>query len=272
MKRILGMLLCFFLIAPLTVRAAVLQNAQYVVDQADMLTDQENIYLDNRAEEISSAWDVDIFIAVVEDMDGESAGNYAASLNGSRYWWDSDDAVLFLLAMEEREWYIATFGSAISVFSDHQLDSLGYDAAAYFSSGDYYGGFSSFLSGTEDHFRSLQTGETVDGYLPYAYDSYYIPKQRTVWSVLPVSAVIGLIVAAVALLIMRGAMNTKRRQHSAADYQASGSFALRTRHDIFLYSRVSKTRRQQSTGGPGGGRTVHRSPGGRSHGGRGGRF
>lgn len=267
MKRIMGILLCLLLILPLPAHAATFQDVQYVVDQADMLTAQENIYLNKRAEEISAAYGVEVLIAIVENMEGEAAGSYASSLNGSRGWWDTDNAVLFLLALEEREWYIATFGSAISIFSDAALDDLGYAAAAYFSSGDYCGGFNDFLTGAENTFLLHQS----DGSLLYAsgpYSSYYQPESKTVWSVLPVSLLIGLAAAAVSLLVMRGSMNTKRRQRSAADYLTAGSFDLRTRHDIFLYSRVSKTRRQQNTSGS----TVHRGSGGRSHGGRGGRF
>lgn len=261
--RILCLMLCFLLLVPVCAKAATFQNVQYVVDQADILTDQENIYLDNRAKEISSAYGVDTLVAIVEDMDGESAGNYAASLNGSRSWLDTDDAVLFLLALEEREWYIATFGTAISMFSDSELDSLGYEAAAFFSSGDFYGGFSEFLSEAEEIFIEGQSDGSSEGYV-------YAPERSAVWRVLPVSALVGLVVAGICLLVMRAAMNTKRRQRSAADYLIAGSFGLRLRHDIFLYSRVSKTPRQQNTGS--GGSTVHRSSGGRSHGGRGGKF
>lgn len=273
MKRIIGILLCLLLALPLPARAAMFQDVQYVVDQADMLTDQENIYLDNRAEEISSTWGVDVFIAIVEEMDGEAAGSYAASLNGSRSWWDSDNAVLFLLAMEEREWYIATFGTAMDAFSDAVLDELGYDAAAYFSAGDYSGGFDNYLSGVESCFLTYTSGMVYDSAVsvPGPYSSHYAPETKTVWSVLPTSLLIGLVVAAIALLTLRGSMNTKRRQRSAADYLTAGSFDLCTRHDIFLYSRVSKIRRQQSSGSAGG-TSVHRSSGGRSHGGRGGKF
>jgi len=65
------------------------------------------------------------------------------------------------------------------------------------------------------------------------------------------SIVIGIIVAAVVLMIMRSGMNTKQKQHSAADYMESGSYRLRLHQDLFLYSQVTKTPRQQnnSSGG-----------------------
>lgn len=254
--------LCVLLLIPFPARAAV----SCVVDQADLLTEQETIYLDNRAAEISSAYGVDVLIATVKTLDGELAGDYAATLNGSRAWWDTDDAILFLLAMEEREWYIATFGTAISVFSDAALDSLGSTAAVSFSSGNYYQGFSDYLSGAENFLLSSPSDDPSASYI-----SSHEPEGKSFVSVLPLSLLIGASVATAALLIMRSAMNTKRRQHGAGDYMNPGSYHLRTHQDFFLYSNVTKTRRQQNTGSSGGG-TIHRSSGGRSHGGRGGKF
>ena len=270
MRRLIGCFLAVLLALSLPVgaKAAVFQDVQYVVDQADLLTDQENIYLNNRAAEISETYGVDVLIAAVEDMAGEYADAYAASLNGDRGWWDTDNAVLFLLAMEEREWYIATFGTAVSVFSDRELDDLGYGAAEDFSQGEYYAGFSSFLSGAES---CLLSGDTATVYREpglsggRSYEHY----GRSFGSVLPLSLVIGLAAAAIALLVMRSAMNTKKPQRNAAGYMNPGSYRLHTQRDIFLYSNVSKTRRQENTSG---GSSIHRSSGGRSHGGRGGRF
>lgn len=284
-RRIFLLVLCLSLLMLLPMSAgAVFYDAggtlQYVVDQADVLTDQEHIELEGMAQALSEETGCDILIAAVEDMDGYSAGEYSAALN-SGYWWDSDDAVLFLLAMEEREWYIATFGDAIYIFTDYGLDTLGAVAVTCFSEGEYYQGFEAFLDMLPDYFVAWQDDAPIDN---FAYDPsprnevvHYAPVQRkTFWSVLPVSLLIGILVAAVSLFAMRSSMNTKRGQHSAGDYLRSGSYHLRTHQDIFLYSNLSKTRRQQNTGGPGGhhggGSSIHRSSGGRSHGGRGGRF
>ena len=277
MKRILSLILCLLFLLPLPANAAVFQDVQYVVDQADLLSDDENIALDNMAETLSEKHGIDVLIAIVDTLEGETAENYAVSLNGSRNWWDTDDAVLYLLAMEEQEWYIATFGDAIHLLSDYTLDQLGYGAASYFSEGYWYEGFESYL---EDMLPAyLDPGQQSSPV--YSHDSSYgyyddprpqsSRSRKSFLSVLPLSALIGLVAAAVTLLIMRHSMNTKRRQRSAGDYLTQGSYHLRTHQDIFLYSNVSKVRRQQNTNS-GGGSSVHRSSGGRSYGGRGGKF
>ena len=276
-RKIILFMLCLSLLIPTSVQAAVFQDVQYVVDQADILTDEENGALNALAAEYSAAYGVDVLIASVEDMNGESAENYAVSLNGERNWWDSDNAILFLLAMEEREWYIATFGEAIYIFTDYSLDQLGEAAVGYFSAGYYYDGFNAYLNLIPSYFTAWEDREPID---KHDYDPgyrnetvYYEPaRERTFWDVLPVSLLIGAAAAAITLFAMRSAMNTKRRQRGAADYMKQGSYHLRTHQDIFLYSNVSKTRRQQNNGSHGGGSSIHRSSGGRSHGGRGGRF
>lgn len=280
---VLVLCLCLFLTFPLSVNAALYDEdgtSQHVADQADILADQEQIYLEEMAQELSVASGCDILIATVEDLDGCTAGEYAAMLNSGN-WWDSDNAILFLLAMEEREWYIATFGDAIYIFTDYGIDALGDAVVPYLSNGSYYDGFMVYLSLLPEYFDAWQDGTPIDNYeyiaVPREQVGYYTPAQRkSFWSVLPASLLIGLVVAAITLLIMRSSMNTKRRQHSAGNYLKPGSYQLRTHQDIFLYSNLTKTRRQQNTGGSGGhrggGSSIHRSSGGRSHGGRGGKF
>lgn len=256
------LILCLLMILPIPVQAAGYRN---VVDQAGILTPTENTELDRIAQEISAKYGMDVLIATVPDMNGAYADEYASYLNSSCGWWDTDDAVLFLLAMEERIWYIATFGEAMEAFSDRSLDILGEMAVSGFSEG-YYEGFCTYLEGLEYYCDAYFSDTPVKN---SAYDSP--SRQNGLGKILPVSLLIGVIAATVVLLIMRAGMNTKRRQRSAAEYLCQGSFRLRTQRDIFLYSNVSKIRRQQNTGSSpsyrGGG-----SSAGRSHGGRGGRF
>ena len=90
--------------------------------------------------------------------------------------------------------------------------------------------------------------------------------------VLLVGAIIGLI----ALLIARRGMNTVKSKGSATDYVRQNTFRITGRQDIFLYSNVTKTRRDtdsgSSAGHSGGGSSVHTSSSGHSHGGGGGHF
>lgn len=74
---------------------------------------------------------------------------------------------------------------------------------------------------------------------------------------------IGLLVALIVTLIMKGQLRSVRFKHSASDYVRSGSLRLTQSHDLYLYRNVTRTPRPKnnSSHGPHGG-----------HGGRGGRF
>ena len=130
--RFLTVMLCLIFLLPIKVEAVSIQDIPYVVDQADILTDHENAELDALARSLSDAYSVKVLIAAVDHLRGMTAQEYAVALNSEHGIWDTDHAILFLLAMEEREWYIATFGNAISVFTDYGLDTLG-KTAVYFS-------------------------------------------------------------------------------------------------------------------------------------------
>lgn len=274
MKRnVVCLLLCLLLVLPLPVAAADYQDVQYVVDQADILTDAETMELDNIARKYSSHYGMDVLIALVSDMDGVYADDYAVALNSADGWWDTDNAILFLLAMEERVWYIATFGEAMDLFSDDSLDMLGESAVSGFFAG-YYEGFCSYLELLYSYLEAGLNDEPIEKsgyYSGIQQDTLRYNYGRTFRNILPSSLLTGVIVASISLLIMRAGMNTKRKQRSAGEYLNQGSFRLRVHRDIFLYSNVSKVRRQQNSGSGGTG-TVHRSSSGRSHGGRGGKF
>ena len=62
----------------------------------------------------------------------------------------------------------------------------------------------------------------------------------------PLCIGIGIAVAAVVLLVLCSSMNTKHMQYGASEYIKTGTFHLRERQDLFLYSSVSKVRRQQN--------------------------
>ncbi len=275
-RKFLILVLCLLLFANLTVCAFAAMTGISIVDEADLFTDQEHIALEEKADALTQNYGMDVFIVTVDSLDGESAQRYAESLYtyGGHQWWESEHTILFLLAMEEREWYISTGGNAIYAFTDYGLDQLGNAIVPYLSDGAYAEGFSLYLDTLPAYFDAYEKESPIDGYVDpatrYPGEVVYYKPEKSCFDILWISLVIGVASASIVILIMRYSMNTRRSQHSAGDYLTKGSFRLHTHRDIFLYSNISKVRRQQNTGS--GGSSVHRSSGGRSHGGRGGKF
>lgn len=277
MRKNISLLLLLLFLFGAAVPAAAAQNQSLVVDRADLLTSREEALLEEKARSVSIACSVDVVILTVDSMNGSYASDYAENFYESNNY--GVDGVLFLLAMSEREWYIATCGSAIYDLTDYRIDLLGEKAVPYLSAGDYYGGFDVYLDALPTYLGVADNPVSSDGFVDHLYppdyssreESYYHEKEYGPNYLL--SGLIGLAVAGIAVLTMRSAMNTKRPQRSAASYLKNSSYHLRVHQDVFLYSNISKVRRQENNNNRGGGgSSMHRSSGGRSFGGGGGKF
>lgn len=282
MKKICAIFVIFLLLISLSLPAHGAEDPlDYVVDYAGLLTGEEEENLQQWIAQYKADLQLDIVIVTTYGSDGKGVQSYADDFydqNGYGYG-ISKSGILLLIDMESREWYMSTCGDAIYIFTDYGLDQLGQIIVPWLSSGDYYRAFMAWLSALPPYVEAFRNESPVDGYVPpdeyespygeeiYHYDDHVGIRVKP----FPVALVVGLIAAVVTVLIMRGTMNTAKLQNHAGDYLKSGSFRLRRHSDMFLYSRVSR-RAKPKNNTSGGGSSVHRSSGGISHGGRGGRF
>lgn len=250
MKKFLSLLICIAVLFCLMPHASA--SSPKIVDDADLLSSYEEQLLEEKAQQLVDQYQMDVVIVTVWSLDGKSAQAYADDYFdyngygiGSNY-----SGVLFLLSMEYRDWAISTCGDTINVLTDHNIDSLFDSCRSYLANDKYYQAFDCYLDELPHYFNTQ----------PDAVDYFRI---------IAVALILGLIVAAIALAIMRNSMNTFRQQQNASSYLPSGAYKLHHQRDIFLYSQVSKTRRDTDSGG---GSSTHRSSSARSHGGRSGKF
>lgn len=228
-----------------------------IIDHAGLLTPEEKQILEDLSYQFCIENSLDAVILTVNDLGGKSISVLTDDFydqNGFGVGTDYSGLIL-VVSMAERELYISTCGEAILRLNDVELDSIIGEISYELSDGNYFGAFVTFFDGVE---RNLDQDSG-----PVSTEE----SPRVNWLL---SLLVGAVTAAIAVMVMAGTMNTKKRQYSAGDYVREGSYDLKNRQDIFLYSNVSKVKREQnnSSGGTG----VHRSSAGRSHGGRGGRF
>ena len=282
MRKAVTILLCVLMLLLLPIDTAAAESLPMVVDTAGLLSDGQVQALEEKADALRTAYDLDVIILTVDTLGNATAQEFAdAYFDDNGYGYGSEHSgILFLLAMNEREWYISTSGNAMYAFTDYGIQQLGESIVWYLSYGEYYNGFCAYQEEIPAYLESYLHDRPVDGYADYSGDYYHGDRDEVLYYQedrgpnLVVSLLIGICAAGVAILIMRSKMDTKRKQTSAAGYMTNGAFHLRQHQDLFLYSNVSKTRRQEpsSTSRSGGGSSVHRSSGGRRHGGGGGRF
>ena len=277
MKKLTCLILCLILLCPvLTARA---ENPK-IIDDADLLWLDEISDLEAKAAAITEEYGMDVVILTVDSLDGADIEAFADDFYDYNGYGVGEEGhgVLLVLAMDSREWAISTCGDAIYALTDYGIQSLFEEMAYDLSDGDYYLAFEAYLNALPYYFEAFRQGETVDGFTGnYSGPGSYVPGTRedvVYYESDPpyvLAPVIGAVFAVIVILVMRSTMNTKRPQRSAGDYLKRNSYQLRLHRDMFLYSHVSKVRKQ-SQSSSGGGSSVHRSSSGRSHGGGHGRF
>lgn len=242
MKRII---LCFILIV-LVLSVCVSAQTSAVCDHAELLTPSQENQLDKTIQSLSQDHSFQAVIVTVDSLDGKSPKSFAENfyLQGGYGIGETKDGILLLLAMNSRDWYIATHGQTRDIVTDSDIDGISEEIVPYLSDGDYYVAFESFLSLVEDEYQKEQN--------------------QWVWNLL-IALAIGAAIAGIALFFMRRSMNTARQQNGAGNYMKDGSFDLYECRDFYLYSRTTKVRKSQNNS------SGSRS-GGSSFGGRGGKF
>ena len=288
MKKLTSILLVLLLLASLCVCAAATgSDTPLIVDNAGVLTSEQVDDLTQTASDLRDLYEMDVVIVVVADLDGQSAQDYADDYYDYNGYGIGDDysGMLLLIATESRDWWISTCGEAIYVLTDYGIESIFSDFSGYLSVNDYYHAFETYLDCLPEYFDAYYSGNPIDGYSgnysgPGSYTPgdaddtvYYEDDSFGIFEIL-FSLVVGCVVAGIAVLIMSAQMNTKLPQNSARNYLNQSSYQLHGHSDMFLYSNVTKVRRESSSssGSGGGGSSTHRSSGGRSHGGGGGKF
>lgn len=244
---------------------AVLADQERIVDEAGLLTAQEEEILEASARNIVDAYQMDVVIVVVNSLGNQTAREFADNYYDNNGYGIGSDAsgVLFLFSIEYGDWYISTCGEAIYALTDYGIDDLFSDISDDLSNDRYFDAFTLYLHLLPDYFEAYQNGNPID------IGNRGEPEVMDMIQILLISLLIGAVVGGIVLLVLRGMMQTAKAQSAATDYMVNGSYNLHHLRDYFLYSRVSKVRRSESSSG---GSRTHRSSSGRSHGGRGGRL
>ena len=143
-----------------------------VFDQAGLFSETEIIQLEEKIAQCRKSTKMDVVI-VSAYADGErSAEEYADDYyddNGYGYG-ENDSGILFLVAMDDREWNISTSGDAITAFTDAGLAYMEDQFVPDLSDGAYLDAFSKYTSLCDDFLTQAEKGEP--------YDTGHLPKKR----------------------------------------------------------------------------------------------
>ena len=86
----------------------------HLIDNADLLTGEEESNLLAKLDEISDRLSVDVAVVTENSIGDKTPREYADDFYDYNSYKYNPDGVLLLISMEERDWYITTTGSAIT--------------------------------------------------------------------------------------------------------------------------------------------------------------
>lgn len=256
----------------LTVTAADIPDSRLLprlVDEADLLTSEEEEELLEKLDEISERQSCDVAVVTVNSMEGKTTMEYADDFydyNGYGYGTERD-GILLLVSMEDRDWGLSTCGYGITAFTDAGMEYLSGKFLPDLSNGRYSKAFTVFAERCDDYITQARTGEP--------YDTGNLPHEPVdpVW--IPIDVGIGLFLAFVSASRKKLKLKSVKKNVMAHNYVVPGSLVLNRNSDRYINKTVTTrtlTTTTQSSSSGSQGSSTHTSSSGTTHGGTSGKF
>ena len=251
-----GVLLALLLV--LLTAAGAFASAPSVVDEAGLLSKDDVQKIAQRIGQVESKYNVRIGVVTKKSIGGKNVGSFANHLVDTDYAGASGGAIVLLIVMDSRDWYISTDNAMRKVVTDE----FGYEQVADamlpdLKEGHYASAFAAYADEVDTQLAFYQE----NGRPMKASDTY--------GGVLILGALLG---AAVITFIVRrvliAQMSNVAPELTASAYLKDGSFHLDKSDDTFLYTDVKRVPRPKQQSSSSSGSSSRDS----SHGGGGGKF
>lgn len=263
-------------------------------DSASLFSEGDKTAIDALAYDFASEKNFSVAVVTTDNAMGKSAMEYADdyydSLMFENGW--SEDGMLFLIDMDNREIYVSCAGLCIDEYSDYELNSIVDSGYSYVADGEYADCIIAMISEADNFAKNPSGGDSFyygngewvpadDGY--YAEDNYYYsddvyyepqPKSFKISHVF-IYIIIGLAVGGITVMVVKSNYkNTGKGDEFNAD---DISLELTASNDNVISKNVITTKIPRNNnhnrpGGGGGRASVHRSSGGVRHSGAGRKF
>ena len=257
MKKTIIITLCLLMTLLALHTSVFATNDTKVVDNADILTESQVANLEKEARSLVAEYSMDVVILTVLGTNGEDIMDLADDYfdyNGYGIG-SKDSGVILVLDMSGREWWLSTCGDTIDALTDYGQEKLMDEVIPYFSDGNYYDGFRTYLAQLDVYFEAYESGTPID-------------RGTNYFLIIAVALIVGALVGWITILVMKSGMKTVKANNAANYYARPGRMKVTTSRDIFLYSNVTRVKKESSSSGGGGGSSSRGSGGGRSRSGR----
>ena len=232
-------------------------EAARVVDEADLLTADEEKALDAKLAAVEQSHKVRILIGTMQDTGGAALGKVANNVvdqipadNGT---------IVLLLSMKERDWYIATDNKMrVRITDGKGIEYLSGEFLPDLKEGKYAAAFTTFAATTDE----MLTYYEKEG-------APYDPANAFNLMALGIALACALILGGTIYYMLYEYESNVRSAAEADAYLNHDSFRLTRSEDDFLYTTVTRRTKEKSSSS---GSNVSTSSRDSSHGGGGGKF
>ncbi|MEY8319924.1 TPM domain-containing protein [Lachnospiraceae bacterium 46-61] len=245
------------------------ENMPRLVDEAELLYYNEETELLYKLDEISERQQVDIVVLTIPSLEGVSSMKYADDFydNNGYGFGDNNDGILFLISMEERDWYISTTGYGIIAITDENIEYMSERFLNDLSEGEYLEAFTTFAELCDDFITQAKMNHSYNGdsisKKPYGFASNFA-----------ITFGIAFIISLIITGTMKRKLKTIHHQSAADIYIKKDSMRITRKNDLFLYRHIDRVKKPENNQPNQHSRVshTHTSSSGRTHGGRGGKF
>lgn len=262
MKRRVSCLLFVMMLAMLLPVMAVADSQYpYVTDSAQLLPDNQQNRLENRAQEIAEAYQCGVYIVTVDDYTDDSHYSNIARcaedifLENNLGYGTDRDGIMLMLSMSERDYALIVYGDfALSAFTDYGQERLENAFLDDFKFDDWTEGFEDFLSESEHLLNLAKSGTPLD----------VGKREGSVFGKLAVIVLVSCLIAGIVCGVLLGQMRTAVKGSHATQYIAEKGVHMRVRTDQFTHSTQIRRKIEPKTSSSGGTSVNSRGFSGRS--------
>lgn len=235
-----------------------------ITDTVGLLTSDEDLTLEARAEEISAQYGVGIYLLILEDYseyyDDPYETAYELYHQNTLGMGEDRDGVILLMSMSDRKYATFFYGpKAEYAFDAYGQELMEEEFLDDFRDDDWYDGFEDYLEVCDEYLARAEAGDPVRRDDSSAGGSSVSGIGTTILVCLGISAVIAMIVC----LILRGKMKSVRKG-THADAYVTGSLNLTASRDQYTHTTETRTKIEHESSDSGGGGSSACSGGGGS--------
>ena len=235
-----------------------------ITDTVGLLTSDEDLTLEARAEEISAQYGVGIYLLILEDYseyyDDPYETAYELYHQNTLGMGEDRDGVILLMSMSDRKYATFFYGpKAEYAFDAYGQELMEEEFLDDFRDDDWYDGFEDYLEVCAEYLERAEAGDPVRRDDSSAGGSSVSGIGTTILVCLGISAVIAMIVG----LILRGKMKSVRKG-THADAYVTGSLNLTASRDQYTHTTETRTKIEHESSDSGGGGSSACSGGGGS--------